>query len=369
MKRLLLILIFLPLFLFSFSQSNEDILDLLIEKDVITVQDAEKWRQETTAKKENPITRLKTAFVNSDIFKLSGYGQAIYRLSDDAEVNNTFSIARVILFATGNLNPHVSYMVMYNLGPTASLLELYGQYTPVEAVNIRFGQYKVPLTLENPMSPTRLKTVYGSLSVLALTGWAQDVIGQQSGRDAGLQLSGNLFKKEDFYLLEYYMGLFNGNGMNVSDNNNHKDFAGTLIYRPLKELKLAGSVYSGKAPYILNEEPERNHVRNRWSVGGEYNSDKIYIRSEYVCGNDGGIQREGVYGVATFKLPYGLEILGKYDYYNPDKKAGTDKTTEITGGINYEFGPLSRIQLNYINTGNKLEGTTNTFATQLQLYF
>jgi phosphate-selective porin len=356
----------------SFGQSSESILKILVEKQIISQEEADVLIEENKQKEpdKNVLAKIKTAFNSSDIFRLSGYGQALYQTSDNSKVSNEMKVNRIILFAMGNLNPQVSYMIMYDFGPKAGLHEFYGEYTPVTPFSIRFGQFKIPFTIENPMSPTRWESIYGSLSVNALAGISTDVIGAKAGRDMGLQLSGKLLEKNGFYLLEYAAGLFNGTGFNTSDNNNHKDLIGTLIFQPVKGLKLAGSGYSGKAPYRMSEENEiKNHVRNRWSAGGEFSNSSWYARSEYLYGNDGGIRKDGIYAVCMWKfLPEKLELFGKYDYYNPDKSGRIDKMYEYTGGINYYFGFLSRIQLNYIHSdsGNKIN---NTVAAQLQLCF
>ncbi len=355
----------------SFGQSSESILKMLVEKEMISREDADALIEESK-KEENKsiISKIKTAFNSSEIFRLSGYGQALYQASDNREINNEMKINRVILFATGNLNSKISYMVMYDFGPKAGLHEFYGEYTPITAVSGRFGQFKIPFTIENPMSPTRWEGIYGSLSVNALAGISTDVIGAKAGRDMGFQLSGKLLKKNDFYLVEYAAGLFNGTGMNTPDNNNHKDFTGTLTYQPIKGLKLAGSGYSGKAPYKMpDDDAIKNHVRNRWSGGGEFTNLHWYFRSEYLYGNDGGIHKDGFYFVGMRRLlPEKLEIFGKYDYYNPDKEGRINKMYEYTAGINYYFGFLSRIQLNYIHSDFGYT-TNNMIATQLQLFF
>ena len=77
----------------------------------------------------------------------------------------------------------------------------------------------------------------------------------KAGRDAGLQVSGRLFKKDDFFRIEYLTGLFNGTGLNTEDNNNRKDFIGTVYYYPVKTLRIGGSVYSGKL-----DTPARNDI-------------------------------------------------------------------------------------------------------------
>lgn len=372
MKKLLFLAFLMSYTMISFGQSTNDILKMLVDKEMISQEDAEALQAQSSEKKDNPLEKIRSAFNSSEIFKLSGYGQLLYQASENAEVNNTMRVNRAILFATGNLNPQISYMIMYDFGPRAGLHELYGEYTPFNAVSVRFGQFKVPFTIENPRSPTRWEGIFGSLSVNALAGISTDVIGAKSGRDMGLQLSGKFLKKKDFYSFEYYTGLFNGTGMNTTDNNNHKDFAGTFIYQPFKGLQLAGSLYSGKAFYAMEGETEpQNHVRNRWSAGGEFSNRHWYGRAEYLYGNDGGIHKDGYYGVAMWKiLPDKLEFFGKYDYFNPDKDMSNYEIKEITGGVNYYFGLLSRIQLNYIYTDNNTIGqTNNTVAAQLQLFF
>ena len=380
-KYFLLILIFFNISI-SFGQSSENILKLLVDKQVISQEEAETLAKENKEdekaeeqQNENILKKIKTAFNSSDVFNLFGYGQALYQASDNKEINNEMKVNRIILFAVGNLNPQISYMVMYDFGPNAKMHEYYGEYTPTNAISARFGQFKIPFTIENPMSPTRWEGIYGSLSVNALAGVATDVIGPKAGRDMGLQLSGKLLQKKDFYQIEYAAGLFNGTGINTSENNNHKDFVGTLTYQPIKGLKLAGSGYSGKAPYHLGQDQIqdtyeiKNHVRNRWSAGGEYTDNQWYARSEYLCGNDGGINRDGFYFVGMWKpLPDRLEIFGKYDYYNPDKDYKLNKMYEYTAGINYYFGHLSRIQLNYIRSDFN-DKINNMIATQLQLFF
>lgn len=374
MRNFILILIFIFCFGVINAQSNEDLIELLRKKELITSEDIDSININNQSKGKNTLQKIKTALTESELFKLSAYGQALYSLTENPaenSPNNSMKINRVIFFATGNLNKYLSYMIMYDFGPKAALHELYGEFTPIDALSVRFGQYKIPFTIENPMSPTRWEGIYGSLSVNGLAGISTDVIGAKAGRDMGLQLSGKLLKREDGdHYIEYAAGLFNGTGFNTSDNNNHKDFAGTLFLKPIKGLKVAGSLYSGKAPYAIGNEIEKNHVRNRWSAGGEYDSRHFYARSEYLRGNDGGLNKEGYYGVGMWKIIHQkLDIFGKYDYFNEDKNTNLNDTYEITGGVNFYFGYLSRIQLNYIYTDNKITGTNNTIATQLQLFF
>jgi hypothetical protein len=343
------------------------------------------------ARENKEITKkLKDAFT-SEVFQLSGYGQVAGIISEHPNqgiaspaTNSSFEIVNARIAASGKLGSQkqFGYLLMYDFGPTARLQELYGEWLPVDAINVRFGQYSIPFTIENQMSPSRIETVYFSRSVDAMSGGSGDfnqltpdgIEGSgKAGRDAGLQVSGSLFKKDDFFRIEYYIGLFNGTGLNTKDNNNHKDFIGTVYYQPVKDLRIGGSVYSGKLNAPVNDGVEGNHGRNLWTVGAEYNSKKCYARTEYISGNNGGLKREGYYGSFVWKFsPDKWEGVVKYESYDKNKtvKNKSNEINDITIGVNYYLAYLTYIQLNYIYTDNKELGTTNNaVAVQLQLFF
>ena len=344
------------------------------------------------ARENKEITKnLKGAFT-SEVFQLSGFGQIAGIISEHPNrglasptTNSSFDIAKARLTAAGKLSnkKQFGYLLMYDFEHTARLQELYGEWLPSDAISVRFGQYSIPFTIENQMSPSRIETVHFSRSVDAMAGSSGDFnqfehgggIKGKAGRDAGLQVSGRLFKKDDFFRIEYLTGLFNGTGLNTRDNNNRKDFIGTVYYYPVKTLRIGGSVYSGKldAP-ARNDIPtavQGKHGRNLWTVGAEYNSKKFYARTEYISGNNGGLKREGYYGSAVWKFaPDKWEVLGKYEYYDKDKSIKDNEISDITVGVNYHLAYLTYIQLNYIYTDDKALGTTNNAVVmQLQLFF
>jgi len=338
---------------------------------------------------ESKVQKIKNAF-QSDAFQLSGYGQIQYNVNEYPErslssetTNNSINIARAFLFATGKLgaNNQFGYMLMYDFGPNSKLYELYGEWSPSKAVNVRFGQFKVPFTIENPISLSRIETIHPSRSVSAMSGgggdfnqWNPDGSSvSKSGRDAGLQLSGFLFPEKNFFRVEYYAGLFNGTGMNTKDNNNHKNFVGTVYAYPLKTLKFGGSIYSGKLPVYLQEQgrlPGDNFNTTHWTVGAEYKGVRFSGRAEYIAANDGGVKRNGYYGLLVWKfVPNQWEALGRYDCYNKDTQLKNSTLNDFTFGVNYYLAYLTRIQINYIYSDNQAVGKNNAVAAQLQLYF
>ena len=338
---------------------------------------------------ETGIQKIKNAF-QSESFRLSGYGHVQYNISEYPErslssgrANHSIDITRAFLIANGKLGDHnqFGYMLMFDFGPNAKLYELYGEWLPAKTVNVRFGQFKIPFTIENPISLSRIETVNPSRPVSAMSGGRGDFnqfepdgrIVSKTGRDAGLQLSGFLFPVNDFFRLEYHAGLFNGTGMNTKDNNNHKDLVGTVYTYPMKKFKLGGSIYSGKLPSYLREQghlPGDNLSVFRWTVGAEYKDAQFCGRTEYMKASDGDLERAGYYALLVWKpVPDQWEVLGKYDYYNKNTSIKNNDIYDFTFGVNYYFAYLSRIQLNYIYTDNQAVGRNHALAAQLQVFF
>jgi hypothetical protein len=336
---------------------------------------------------ESTFQKVKNAF-QSESFQLSGYAHIQYNINEypdrslsSDKANNSIDVTRAILYASGKLGAkrQVGYMVMFDFGPGAKLLELYGEWLSSTAFNVRFGQCKVPFTIENPISLTRIETINPTRSMSALNGGSGDFNQfepdgkkvSKAGRDAGLVLSGFLFPTKNFSLLEYYAGLFNGTGINTKDNNNRKDFVGAAYLYPVKEFKLGGSVYSGEYPkYMAVNLPSDKLSTFRWAIGAEYKGAKVCGRAEYMSSKDGDLKRNGYYGILVWKfVPNQWEAVGKYDNYNPNTRFNNSSIRDFTLGVNYYFAYLSRIQLNYIYSEYQGLGKNNAVATQLQLFF
>jgi hypothetical protein len=336
---------------------------------------------------ENKLEKLKNTLQNETL-RISGYGQIQYNYNEypkrsmtSANANSSIDIMRAVVIASGKLgnSDRIEYTAAIDLGPNPRLLELYADWFSSKALNIRFGQFKIPFTIENPLSVSRIETVNFARSVSAMSGstgdfnqWEPDGrIASKTGRDAGLRVSGFLFPVDNFYRLEYHTGFFNGAGMNTKDNNNFKDFIGTAYLYPDKQLKLGGSFYVGKYPqYMEKHLLGHSLVNRRWTVGAEFKGDHLYSRTEYMSSNDGGRKRNGYYGLLIWKyIPDQWEIIGKYDYYNKDTLSDNDAIRDITLGFNYYFAYLSRIQFNYVYSDYQFIGKNNAVAVQFQVFF
>ena len=255
--------------------------------------------------------------------KISGFVQGMYQanLKDDGELkDNTLRMRRVRMSVEGNLAKGLTYKIQGDFSRSPMLVDAFVKYKPCNEFAIQIGQFKTPFTIESPINPVNLEIFDYGESVKGLTGYS-DVCGVGAlGRDLGIMATGSLFPVElqngqKFGIVDYSLGVFNGNGANQLDNNNRKDIVGRLELHPgLKALTLSGSYYYGK--YYKDE--DFNGTRNRWAAGLQYNDGKLVVRGEYLNGTTGyyGFEGEdapnqfnsnGYYAVAGYNFQFGKE--------------------------------------------------------------
>ena len=255
--------------------------------------------------------------------KISGFVQGMYQanLNEDGELkDNTFNLRRVRMSLEGNLAKGLTYKIQGDFTRKPMLVDAFVKYKVCNEFAIQVGQFKTPFSIESPINPVNLEIFDYGESVQKLVGYS-DVCGVGSiGRDLGIMATGSLFpietqNGEKFGIVDYSLGVFNGNGINVIDNNNRKDIVGRLDFHPwVKALTLSGSYYHGN--YYKDE--DFNGVRNRWAAGLQYNDGKFLVRAEYLEGTTGyhGFEGEdapnqfnsaGYYAVAGYNFQFGKE--------------------------------------------------------------
>ncbi len=335
---------------------NNELLKKLVEKNILTQNEADSLLISNQPEKDKSsfaesVEKIRSAF-NTPYLQFGGYGLLTYRYNNTAKVKHDVNARVLFLHMRGELFKNFSYFAMMEfINPT--LTEFYVDWKPSDAFNIRLGQAKIPLSLENQFSLTALEAISNTRSTSTLIGMADDVLRLQNGknnggRDLGLQVYGNLFNIKSHHLLEYRMGLFQGTGLITSETNNSKDFAGNIMLQPVKGFRIGGGAYFGEATYIKDgDNGKADHVRNRWIASTDFRSDKFYARAEYVKANDGGIKKEGMHGVGQWYFsPEKFDAFGRVDYLNADKNTNPE-AIDYTVGINYYFYKSCRFQLNY----------------------
>jgi len=314
----------------------------------------------------------------SDYIKLSGFAQAMYQanLSNEGElIDNNFSLRRVRLSVEGTLFQGLTYKIQGDFTRKPMLVDAYLKYKVCDEFAIQIGQFKTPFSIESPINPVNLEIFDYGEAIQGLVGY-KDVCGVGSlGRDLGIMAMGSLFPiKGDegikYHVVEYSLGVFNGNGANEKDNNNRKDIVGRLNIHPgLKALTLSGSLYLGKY-----KTAEAEGTRNRWAAGAQYDDGNFIIRAEYLSGTTGSIVpitsvntpdpdalgttevfqfSRGYYAVAGYNFKLGknksqqLMPVLRYEHFTKDVSLTKSGTTYYTAGLSYWPIKYVNLKLNY----------------------
>lgn len=259
------------------------------------------------------------------------------------------------------------------------LLDAYGEWKRFPEFSVKFGQMKRVFTFENPYSPW--DTGFGNYSQLVqkLAGMS-DRVGEHSsgGRDAGIVVQGDLFPAEDHRWLHYQVGVYNGQGINHSDENKQKDVIGGLWVSPTKELQIGAFGWTGRYT--------RNNVtvdRNRMAYGIKYEGDWT-VRAEYATSQGGktdnrfaATRADAWYVSVGAPLCKKLKAYAVWDVYRDEKTSDTQnalytlalnyrlwKNLMIQGTYSYTDGS----QAAYSDTGERSVSKNNYHTAMLQLY-
>jgi phosphate-selective porin OprO/OprP len=371
----LFILIFLFAAIASKAQQNDDLLNVLIKKNVITQQEADSLRADAAIneQKKKDKENQHGITIGSKALQISGVVQTEYEGFEQSTKTSTFLLHRARLDVKGSVTDDWSYEVYTEFaGVNPKLLDAYTTYKIADYLKITAGQFKVPFSAESLVSDADLLFIDRSQVVNALSGRSTDVIGNQNGRDIGAQLSGSFAKVDSRYLFDYYFGVFNGAGYDVTtDNNNQKDMAGRLVVHPINNLSIGADFYIGQDVFAVGTAAAATHKRNRQGIDGTYVWKKLTLTAEYDKGTDATLNRNGWFGQAAyFVWSDKLQLAARYDTYDPTQTITTDRSTYYVGGINYFFNKWARLAVNYIDAREQtVQIKNNIFEAQLQITF
>ncbi|MEI6679975.1 MAG: porin [Mariniphaga sp.] len=347
MKTTITVFILTVLGFSAYSQTTNDVLDLLIKNKLITQGDADSIRAEAAIKQQDFDAGKKSFFVSAGrLIQLSGYSQIRYQFLQEAGKADGFDIRRARLDIKGSLSPYFSYRLQTDFAGTPKIMDAYGEIKIFDYLNFTIGQAKIPFSFENLASSNKMESIDRSQVVEALVTRGKDVIGNHNGRDIGVQVGGSLVKIKNRFLFDYKVGVFNGSGINQTDKNKNKDIVWRFISHPVKGLDFGGSVYIGTGNF--GTPTTTNQVRNRSGVEVNYEYQRFFIRGEFIEGKDGVISRNGWYAhTGYFIIPARLQFILKYDIYDPNSAiSGNISTAYLIGGT-YHFNNWSKIQAGF----------------------
>ena len=327
---------------------------------------------------ERPVQPL-NIHIGPSKLTLFGYAQTQFEMAKTGAVtHNTFSLTRFIFMADAQLTRKLSFFLMVDAASTQApkhLHEYYAQYAFLPELKLRVGQFKTPYTLENIIAPTMLGNVNineGTRYMAGITG--DPLYGNYAGRDLGLMVTGDALPARDGHrYLNYSVGVFNGAGMNMRDNNKHKDVAAMINVLPTKDITLSGSFIIGKGNAQADDmfgtiAQGYDYTRNRWSVG---------VEARYK-GRNGDINNRAFYAELWCRIFRNFDVVLDYDYL--DKNTSLSKaerevmpswtrTSNYLVGLQYWVYKAWRISTQYIFSDRNIGPDTNAWVTQFQVAF
>ncbi|HHS13412.1 MAG TPA: hypothetical protein ENN03_06545 [bacterium] len=295
----------------------------------------------------------------------SGYVQTQYN-APGGDIHG-FRLRRARLSWSGRFNERLQYRLQGDWsGSSARLLDAELIFVLAPLWTVSAGQFKIPFSAENLLSSAALETINRSSVVEALAARGRDILGNQNGRDTGIRLSGGMLPTARGPLMEFFLGLFNGSGINATDRDDHKDVAFRILLHPAGGIILGGSLYRGRMTEAGDALEKR--IRNREGIELTITSERLSLRSEYISGRDGDIRRGGWYVQAALAAGRMLQCILKYDTLNPDTDLEKDEESALTLGINWLMGGKCRLQTHYaIHREHGSSTCHNQWAVQWQI--
>ncbi len=295
--------------------------------------------------------------VSGPSLKLSGYSQVEY-IHPQAGIDE-FRIRRARLSLGGEILKKVNYKIQVETMQNPVLLDIQIETSFFEQVTLRFGQFKVPFSLENLTSSASLDTINRSQTVERLCPGRDS---KNKGRDIGIAVAGN------FSVLEYTLGIFNGAGINKSDDNSSKDVAGRLLFFPMDSISLGVAHYEGK---YGSSSGGTQFNKKRTGLELCFSKDKVTLKGEVIFGKDGPVKKNGWYVQGGFDfITRKIQGIFKYDFLDLNRDVRGDLSDVITLGINWFLAKRTILQVNYEFHGEESgNASDDVFLAQFQIGF
>lgn len=363
---------------------------------------------DTSAAYDTPETQGYTVNINTDnaaskfiqdmkpTVKFGGFIMGKYSIDDrdGQSTNGGFDLRYLRLYVDGNVYKDFYYKFQLEVngapgddkGPR--LLDAFMEWQKYDFFRVKLGQFKRSFGFENPYSPLNVGLgSYSQASTKLASLGDRNGEHKSSGRDLGAQIQGDLLPAGDGHKwIHYQIGFFNGQGINHTDKDKHKDLIGGLWFSPVKNLAIGGFGWNGK---YTNEKYDASNPKSlksvkriRWGAGMKYES-KWTLRGEYMH-SVGGVVNDATapdrsdawYATVGVPVMKDLKVYARYDCYRDDK---TWKSLNTNYGLsgNYYLGKNLIFQLNYTFTDNRsarnaavpADSHYNTFDMQVTARF
>lgn len=226
--------------------------DILKDKGVITAEDYAEAKKSNLVDYQLGKGLIATSADGNSRLHIGGYAQLLYRYtkSDDSAKENIsdFDIRRFKLVADGNVfSKNFGYKLQGEVSSGFKTEEIFINYKVAAPLIVQFGQFKPPQARQELTGAG--KQLFPERSI------ANDTFNLD--RDQGLQAAGSFAGN----LVDYRIGVFNGNGPNASNPDDNNMIAGRIDINPLGSYKLDEAGWPSDKP-LLN-------------IGGSFAQEKV----------------------------------------------------------------------------------------------
>src|SRR5436309_5163943 len=325
---------------------------------------------------------IQTNFEDGDVLAFQGnFGQTALK--------DRFRLRRARIGMTGDFAEQFDFKIEgdfeqsdgINSGRTDfSGTDIFLNWHQFPEAQVKVGQYKAPFGLEQLTPDTTPFIIERSLPTGAIT----------PERQIGVELWGKPFASvwpDQKDLLTYYAGIFNGNGRNISNNDNNNFMYVGRLESTLFKSKIWGESYLKLGADVLNSRDDAGTnisqslnlkvnadgslspftlptaaERTAWSLDAWLKLGRFDLIGEYLEEYVNGRTVNGVPGMPDFTtngyyitagyflIPKKLQLAVQWQDLNPGQK-GNDGIRSITGGLNYYIhGDDIKLMVNYIHT-------------------
>lgn len=314
---------------------------------------------------------IQPGYAKEGQIKIKGYVQGRYERHQLESTKDTFKLKSAYIIPYGTVVPGWDFEVEIDAADNTGkpLRNAFIEYTAFKPyAMVKVGQQKPSYSEEYWTSSSMIDTIERALPVTNLS----------AERDIGVNLLGKLFDER----VEYGIGVFNGSGINTNDDNDNKDIVGRLILSPFKghseilnELRFGGGAWIGKQARSSSSNDIND--RDRYNALLSYKYKRLKLQSEYLFqefDQTTGSEKEsdGWYIMGVFDVMQNyplLQLVGKYEQYDPNTHSSGNRQDITTVGANYFFSKYTKIMANYRFRDEQTEIKNDEFLTQLQVKF
>src|SRR5574344_76154 len=302
-----------------------------------------------------------------DNLKLNGAVQAFFDYSqptDSADGSFNFTFLDTHLWVTGNpINENTNFKIMFNPlrdvsgygGLKTIFSDVYIQTKTSQHTKLLIGQSRTPIGIDGSLGQYTLPFVYRS----------QIARNFSSIRALGIKHTGSY----DF--VDYNIGLYDSTRF-LQNLAQGTEFTGWVNFKPLAKKPQYGKLVAGTG--VNTGKRFNSYTVLGTYLGYEYKKFSANFEYADADGYNGTYnstnKANGYYGTVAYFVHPKLQVLGRYDFYNPNKYVPKDNCREYTVGLNYYIkGEKIKLVANYIFHQNDNKNNSNIFLLMTQLLF